>query len=289
MTEQNSNSMNKCPTQEELNLWYDGEGAPGEEFEKHINQCEHCKQCLASYHRIDNGVRKVLSNSDELLADRIIRKCEKTRTGDFFFHILRAAAILLIVLGVVGLFFTPKNQQSTETAGDSPVFLSPADIDFAKPEFFVLIKKNNQFEPLYGPWNREQGIPSNLRLRQTETADQLVNFGGGQKENSPLASVLPRNIRHVWVVNDLEESREKLLEILPEGSRCSLQSNGEDNSIDFRISLVDKNLQEIVNRMAQDFGWALVSSDPPQPREADSGLISQGRVIQYHCTFTLGQ
>ncbi len=267
-----------CPTAEQISHWHDGEGE--QNLHEHLAQCPKCRALADHYARIDRAICARLSAHDQELADRIVRGCRcRPRTQDLFFNLLRAAAVLMIILGLAGMFLQREPSAPPTLTTESPATLHQGGLDGLEGDYLVLIKIGDQLRPLHGPRLAE---PRPRTVYPVEARERLVGIEQARRQAMPSPVVLPRDVRHVWVVGDLAESRQKLLNLLPEGTRCSMPRATEGQAMEFTFWLGEEQVQTLVDRMADELGWALVSSELPQPGQG-TRLISRGGEIQYTC------
>ncbi len=275
----------QCPAREQLSSWYDGEQAEG--VEMHLANCPECRRVISGYERIDRAIKSANAVAPPGLRERIVGRCRrKIRREGIIFYVARAAAVVLIVVGLAGMVW---QRIEPETADSDDEVKEVVEIgghrivaDEVLGETLVLLKRGNTLEPLHGPW---MVGPSRLPRPGVDRGDRLVSMGDGsaQVEKQSFIEVLPREVEHVWVVEDLEKSKEKLIDLIPDGSRCVLHTSEGEDSIKFTIWLADEELLELVNRMSDQLGWALVASESPQPGQ-NYFLVPQGRKLQYHCS-----
>ncbi len=280
-----SDDARQCPSIYELNAWHDGEMIDG--LTDHVSACPKCQKIVADYDRLETALRQGIPTHDELLIDRIILHCQpRTPARAFIFHLTRVAAILMIVVGLYGMFAQWSGQRPA-TAGqdlDSLNTFRGINLNDMPGQFVVLLKNNGQVQPAYGPWlfrSQDDLSPGIVPV------NQLVALSDPRPRSmSPLPVSLPQKVRHVWVVEDLRASRETLIENLPQGARCALRHAEDEQSVELTIWLSDDRLQELVDVLANDMDWALVSSELPQPGQKNR-LLSQGREIEYKCSLIL--
>ncbi len=270
-----------CPSVLNLSTWHDGEKDPA--ITDHLESCQKCRRITEDYARIDAAIQAAMPRHREELAEKILARCRRSQPARLIlFHLARAAAILMIVLGLVGMFLQ-RYQSETAPQIAAPAAISErisiADLDNWQGNYLVLIKVGDQLRPLHGPRLAE---PRPRQFRP-QVRDQLVGIEDARRQTLPATAILPRTVQHVWVVDNLEESQRKLLELLPEGTRCAISGNTEEETLMFTLWLEEEQAQTLVDRMAGELDWALVSSDLPQPGQGNR-MIWRGGEIQYTCS-----
>ncbi len=278
-----------CPSAERLSAWHDGD--QDQDVKEHLEHCQRCQRIISDYERIDRAVQAANAVAPPDLSRKIVRRCRRRIIlGDFIFYLSRAAAVLLIAVGLFGMYSQWRAAEEVAEAEPEPETTATEDVEDIleltnlSGGTVVLLKRGNRLKPLPGPWAFDSP-PHNFR--HGGRGDILVGLGDGSAEGSDTPSgmypMLPSSVRHVWVVDDPSKSKQKILEALPDGVRCAIHVDEGEDSVEFTMWLEEENLLALVEKMSESFGWALVSSELPQPGGGDY-FLSGGRQLQYHCT-----
>ena len=282
-----------CPDLEELSAWFDhAEAAP--QVAAHVAKCEACRREAEQFRRLDAAVRAAIRPAPGLAA-RIQDTCRR-EAGEarpvrnlflpFQIHVpvwrLAAAAGITALIGLMAWEFhhvsrgpvpgTPGLAQTAVTppataagavldavsiaAGADERTAANADPGLGAPAMNPAEAVDPPAEPdLAAAWNN---TVTGTDLRTVSTHDAPAGGALAPK-------VLEGNVRHVWVVSDLQAATRLLRASLPKGARLVEKPAGD--RILFQTYLKDGELQQLVDSLA-GAGCALVSPDLPQPDEA---------------------
>ena len=303
--------MKNCPDPIELSSWHDGEGEL--DLEGHVEECTKCRETVDFYRRVDQALRNT-PEPQSVLKGKILSACacEKASAPLFsFVPLLRIAAVFVIVVAVgysvlmdlggergegaaanppseIAITVNGKTMKMAEAEGVAGGVSAPSLRDQA--EYTVLVKRGKEIRALYGPrqmpFSSLQPLPRNdvggSRLVSAAMAPAVSNTALGNSQVTP--AILPRRVRHVWVVDSLDAGKNEFLEQLPDGALCSIcdpETHKDSSSVCFSVELGEEQLQGLVDQLSRS-GWALVSSALPQPGEP-SRLLLTGESVSYIC------
>ncbi len=296
--------MSRCPDPIELSSWHDGENASN--LESHVSSCQKCEKKIEAYVKIDNALK--CSVPDSKLADKIMNACiceDQSKPALKFVSFLKIAAAAMVILAI-GYSITADmlSRDNTEIA-DTTVNDTAADYDELnenEPEptlspnqlttqsqsddgFMFVAKRGSRLQNLYGP--RQLAATSTPETATIELSNARLVSVLGSSDNQRMMHVgsptlLPRKVKHIWVVKNLETAKKEFLALLPDGAVCSIcKSTDATNkaSICITVELGEKELQKLVDALSTS-GWALVSAASPQPGESNRLLLT-GEKISY--------
>lgn len=302
--------MNDCPESVELSSWHDGEADL--DLSAHVGRCSRCRETVDAYTRID-GVLQAPPPPRDDLKTRILAlcECESSSAPVFrFVPLLRVAAALVVMLAIgyavlvdiqtdsrtdlaLGIEAPDVAEEAAPTTDDARSE-GVTEVTLSSPRggpedtYTVMIKRGNELRALYGPRQAMNGQP--LFFDPDIPRSRLVSVAGSMTTDEIAGaslggpSILPRRVRHVWVVDDLDQGRREFLDILPDGalfSVCAGDEEGGTTSLCISVELGEEQLQELVNELSAG-GWALVSSALPQPKE-NNRLLLTGETVSYMC------
>jgi hypothetical protein len=128
----------------------------------------------------------------------------------------------------------------------------------------------------------EQGLPTlesggarNLGLVSLGGGD--AGDGAGGRRGRPVGVIGP-TVKHVWVVDDMDTSKDAFLKALPKGVEAKLCGEATDKFC-LEAVLQDRQLQNLVDGL-EEKGWALFTKDYPQPGESEKVVLT-GRNVKY--------
>ncbi len=249
-----------CPSSELLSAWHDGE-EDTTAIAEHLHKCPECRNMIETYRRVD-AVLTAGMQAPPGLTERILAACQQLQEPqriDWTSYFFRAAALLAVVLAMTGLFLL---LQSGAANSSNPTVASPT----APPTGATTTAAG-----LTGPALLINAYNSSL----DSALDKLVARTLMGTDSTP--TILPKSVRHVWVVHDVYECRRLLPELLPPNVTF-LCARAQDGAIRVRISLTDRQLQELVNRL-ETRGWALVTPDLPQPGRHDRLALTDRELV----------
>lgn len=247
-----------CPSSELLSAWHDGE-EDTTAIAEHLHKCPECRNMIETYRRVDAVLTAELQ-APPGLTERVLAACEKFQEPpriDWSSYFFRAAALLAVILAMAGLFLI---LQSGAANSSKPTVAAP----IAPPS------RTTTSAALAGP-----AIINAYNSSLDSALDNLVARTLMGTDSTP--TILPKSVRHVWVVHDVYECRRLLPELLPPNVTF-LCARAQDGAIRIRISLTDRQLQELVNRL-ETRGWALVTPDLPQPGRHDRLALTDRELV----------
>jgi hypothetical protein len=304
--------MKNCPDPIELSSWHDGEGEL--DLEGHVKECSKCRETVECYSKIDRALKNA-PEPDAMLKAKILSACACEKASEPLFSFvpfLRVAAALVIVVAVGYTILIDMDNNAggkgVAAKSDGNVFISAdgKNLEIAEAEkiegdilrrslgdqdeYTVLVKRGNEIRALYGP--RQMPFSSLQPLSRNDVGDsRLVSAAMAPMASNPAIgdthgtpAILPRRVRHVWVVDSLEEGKNEFLEQLPDGALCSICDSdpGKEaapSTVCFSVELGEEQLQSLVDQLSAS-GWALVSSALPQPGEPGRLLLT-GESVSY--------
>ncbi|MDD4540096.1 MAG: hypothetical protein PHT80_13860 [Lentisphaeria bacterium] len=294
-----ASSKSTCPSVEQLSQFLDLTVADLSQPQwdvvaSHLQECVACRNKVAAYQRLDQALQvAVLPPAG--LADRIIAACQDANARESIrpFPWWRSgwgkAGIAAAVLAFAGL--TAVNV-STSGSGDS--FVASAPQASATPAMLPAAA-----EPLLAqvatavdePPPAEDGAIATGALYERGKLSGSINSQDlrtvsrmAQKNQvapaTAVKSLLPDTVRHVWTVDDLARSRQRLADASTAMQAPVAWSNDDEQGrLKAVLLLTDGELQQLVDRLG-DGHWALVSPYLPQPNAPDLVQVT-GKRLQY--------
>lgn len=237
-----------CLSSDDLSAAADG--VVPEELAVHLEVCATCQRDLATLRRIDQAICSQLAPPPGL-AERIRQRVNEAPAVApaaplrwWLSPLLRLAAAVVITAAAIAVL--TRLLKSGTVPGDNVVVEKELVPGAAVPAF--------------------ETVSSEAHRRSPEVS------GSEQVPQS-----LPRVVRHVWTVGNAAGERERLQTLLPKGS---YEVGTADGNTVFTVSLTDRDLQTLVDRLADDSNWQLASPELPQPRRPGSVALT-GRDVRY--------
>jgi len=236
-----------CPSSDDLSAAVDG--FIPEEIAVHVESCTACQNHLATLRRLDVAVRRRLVPPVGL-AERIRQRVSEAAGADhlarkrwWLVPTLRLAAALAVTAAAVAILV----QVLQRSSGPSPTLAERGAVQPPLPPVTETVA--------VGP-------------REGDTVPQRPRDGAPQ--------ALPRRVRHVWAVNNVDGEKSCLQSLLPKGAYEVAVADG--NTV-YTVRLKDRDLQALVDQLAER-KWQLASSELPQPRRPGSVTLT-GRDVRY--------
>lgn len=236
-----------CPSSADLSNAADG--SIPEELAVHLEVCVACQRDLATLHRIDRAVRSRLVPPAGL-AGRIRQRVHESASAApavlpqwWLSPVLRLAAAVAVTAAAIAVLVHLLNRG---------VAVEP---EVVKQEAFP-----------------GSPTPTNERVTTDKNGDNPEGSGGQR-----VPAILPDMVKHVWTVGNVAGERESLQALLPKGAYDVATADG--NTV-FTVRLTDRDLQTLVDRLAEKSTWQLASHALPQPRQPESVALT-GRNLRY--------
>jgi hypothetical protein len=284
-------SKKSCPSVEQLSQFIDltapDLGLPEwDVVAQHVKDCAECRQKLSAYQRVDQAVER-LALPPEGLAERICAACRDGQARESIqpFPWWRSgwgkvgiAAAVLAFLGLSAVNFSGLGEDDgllaqAPAASEALAEMAEAEADPATVAASSEALATASNEALY-----ERGRPvGNI------SSQDLRSVSLGKKAAVPSANakkyLLPDSVRHVWSVEDLAGSRQRLAEASAAmKAPLSWSNDDEQGRLKAVLRLTDNELQQLVNRLG-DGHWALVSPYLPQPNAPDLVQLTGKRLL----------
>jgi hypothetical protein len=247
-----------CPNSDDLSAVIDG--VLPEELAVHVDSCPACRRQVQALRLIDAAIRRRLL-PPEGLAERVRARVKESRaqagpspSAWWISPALRLAAALVVTAAALAVLI-----HVLERTAVPAVAVGPGGTPEAAPVGAV---------PASG------GAGSPVRLVGGPSGRGV---GGDGAAGAVSPSSLPGRVHHVWAVANVDDERDYLASILPEGSYEV--SGQEDGTTLYTITLADRDLQTLVDRL-YEHKWALVSHELPQPKRPGSVAL-RGRSVRY--------
>jgi hypothetical protein len=248
-----------CPSIEELSAWADNES--DNNHKEHCAKCERCSEIVEDFRKMDSTMSKLFNSyeADSSLPDRIMEEIKKPTPVQFNWqrNILKIAAILAAAL-LISIFY--KTDEKPSTAEINPDTVNDKEV-------VIVSSGNNEKEAISG-----DGIPPSLI-----PANEFTVISLDPEKASTSTDVIKDDVKHVWVSKNPQETLELLKRLAFNGVILS-STTSSTGKLELSISLTDKQLIKVVNRMS-DEGNNLISRDFPQPNSATINAV--GKIIQY--------
>lgn len=270
-----------CPSKEELSNWYDNGGDSG--IDAHVEECRSCVETVGFYRKVDETVR-MSTMPPSYLAGNIVEACHGVQGEALAFPLwmraLRMAATVAVigtVAGAIYLVTSPgvpgRDNVIAATAGDTAEVESPIVAEFRTDPRFEGHGRNGSPGAL--PDLAAVGSGDLVAVSAAGGLGDAVSRPGRAK---PLVRIAD-DVRHVWVVNDLQTSQEIFQAVLPDGVSLAAKTAEGDSKLAFEAAMSDVQLQQVVDAL-KNRGWALFTKNYPQPGEADRVDLT-GRKVNY--------
>jgi len=265
-----------CPKLEELSELVDGE-TDLSQVSQHVAKCENCQSVVSLYRRIDSATRSDMTPPADL-ADKIKLACKNAAPPEsapvmtwWSRPLVRYAAGFLLTALLAALAMAMMRGRDLEPmVADKPVEneLDKTDVVFVKP---------GSTQTALTPALADNTVVRNAEMRVVNTQ------GGGGGNGTTLSTLhrltlLPAEVRHVWVVDDLKAAEQSFLDILPEGTPRSIRQLDASRTA-ISVSLEDKQLQKLVDGLSLR-KWDLVAPALPQPSKGEKVRFA-GRTVHY--------
>ncbi len=290
---------NTCPSVEQLSQFIDLTVADLSQPQwdvvaSHVKECAACRKKIAAYQRLDQAIEAMVVPSAGL-ADRIKAAChdanahETIRPFPWWRSGWGKAGIAAAVLAFAGL--TAVNV-STMDGGDS--FVATAPQGAAKQAGLPAAAESDlrvEATPAVAaaPQAATPGADATSALYERGKPAGSVNSQdlrmvsmGTKAQAASVNSVkylLPDTVRHVWTVDDLARSRQRLAEASAAMQAPVAWSNDDERGrLKAVLRLTDGELQQLVDRLG-DGHWALVSPYLPQPNAPDLVHLTGKRLL----------
>jgi hypothetical protein len=268
--------FSKCPDQEELSAWLDGQNGQG--VEQHISECLDCREKVEFYQRIDTALQSRTQPADDLVwriektcAELVAAPAPRLWIVQWAPRLLRIAAIFAFICAVA--LMTKLMNSGAEDQSQAVAINSNQQVPKTAPQTVI----ENE-EVTFGVANNGRpDLYSERDLRLVTPEDQLQRALREAVQEQPQLAVLPESVHHVWVVENLADSRRLLEQHLP-AEAAWLCATKKDRAMCFRISLSDQLLQGLVDQL-QAAGWALVTPGLPQPGETERLLVTGKKIV----------
>jgi hypothetical protein len=252
----------KCPDIEDLSAWIDSESSV--DYSEHCASCEVCREIAEDFQKMDTVMDGLFNapQADGSLPGKIMEDVNKAPAlvkFDWTRNIIKIAAILVAALIISSLYKGDKQ----EVAGTDDN-LTPVNTLEKKESLTVKNNANVDINSDTPP----AVIPSeNFKLVGNDTAAEAGT------------ETLKGDVKHVWVSAEPQETIDLIKRLAFDG--VILNSSTVDNKINMEISLTDKQLVKVVNRLSEE-GSNLISRDLPQPNS--SAVTTLGNIIRYNVT-----
>ncbi|MGI5924349.1 MAG: anti-sigma factor family protein [Lentisphaeria bacterium] len=291
-----------CPSVEELSQFMDLTVADLSQPQwdvvaSHVKECAACRNKLAAYQRLDQAIEAALAPPPGL-AERIKAVCrdgnarEMIRPFPWWRKGWGKAAIAAAVLAFAGLTAININNLDGDKAmlsaapqGASRQSAAPAvaessrllEVASAVPMVASAPQTSNSDADADGSLY-ERG----KRASSVNSQDLRMASMGGKAQTASANSVkylLPDRVRHVWTVDDLACSRQRLADAsVAMNAPVAWSNDGERGRLMAVLRLTDGELQQLVDRLG-DGHWALVSPYLPQPNAPDLVHLTGKRLL----------
>ncbi len=302
-----------CPDSEELSAWFD-HAAAAPRVAAHVAQCDACRREIEHFRRLDAAVRAAIQAPPGLTAriqDACRREAGESQPARNLFRSFRihfpawrlaAAAGITALIGLMAWEFHHLNRgpatvapDLAQAAGTPPTTTAGAVLAAAGIAAGADERTATNADP--GPGTLAMNLGEAMMERSPAEPDvdtawnktvtgtdlRAVSVHDVPATGALAPKILEGNIRHVWVVADLQASTRLLRASLPKGARLVEKPAGD--RILFQTSLKDGELQQLVNALA-GAGCALVSPDLPQPDE-DLRIHVRNKYVSYQAEMVL--
>ncbi len=300
---------NPCPDREALSLYCDGILGPDTEEHRHIGQCPECLARVEAYRAMGRMIRKGLeSSADADLVDRIRRDLRRRLAEDkatsvpFQLLVMRAAAAAMVVFTVyfvakVGLVddgaYTAETGVSVPVASEgaepeTDANTAPSKTTSAEVEF-VKDGGSRPVHPSPDAGRNAVGI-ADMKNASTDAGKPPSSFvSPADTPNAQKVAPIPKIVRHVWVVKDIDKADKKLREVVGGAvakDRIKARKLKDDRE-KIVVKKIDKNsLVNIVKALASE-GYSLMTPAEPQP-EADRFEGNASDPVKYYIDLVRG-
>ncbi len=282
----------KCPSAFELSEWMDSEGDSGN-IAAHLGNCPKCRQTVASYEQVDAAVQ-VLATPPPGLAERIKERCRQEKDVPIVFPLWRkrwqyaAAAAFVALLTLSGVLWKNGNNGMQEQSIVRSETTEGTQADAVKSEVATIAEPLNSADESAPVAEKSLAGGKNIPTNRLVVPVGL-RVGGGTSLQSYYdwndtrpSLVVPSRVQHVWLTDDVAKARDTFFQNLPVNSRYVDGVRRTDGG-NYRVTLSDKNLQELVDKLSSS-GLVLLSPTVPQPGYGNQ-LVTTGKVVTYNANF----
>lgn len=300
-----ASQKNNCPSPEQLSHFLDltetGVTQPqGADVAEHVKGCASCQHILASYKKLDDVFCAVIAPSPTLAA-RITAACHAPscqtsikpfpwwRTG------LGQTAIAAAFLAFAGLTAVTLTTPSTPTKAveTSVAVASPNDVpSTTEPaaavagSAAVAVQADEVAPRVAVRQEQSQGLYERGKAAGNINAKDLQSVSLGERWTmAPTGLVrmrleeLPDTVRHIWTVEDLPASRQRLAAASQAMQAPVAWTNDDEKGrLKAVLRLTDSELQQLVDTLG-DGQWALVSPYLPQPNAPERVQLTGKRLL----------
>ncbi len=266
----------KCPDIEQVSAYFDGELDPASVEAAHISSCCECRKYLKAYEALNSQLKGELAGAvDENLSDTILMRVRKNtaKKADIsVFPFFAKAAGILLALGLFALY-TGKLARNSSESGAADPGMEMAGGENLESSNASEIARDRRF-----PSSSGNIAYSDISGASTSSpAFTAVVFGSGDKKKMPVA--IAADVRHVWLVRDLEEAGELIGGILQKASdsEASRVETGR-GTVSYEVEIDKRSLVDVVRSFAAA-GPKLLSPSAPQPEQSLFSGNGEDKVI----------
>ncbi|MEM4248205.1 MAG: hypothetical protein QXH80_02975 [Candidatus Nanoarchaeia archaeon] len=280
-----ANKEKKCPEKEFLSLYADDMLSSDLPEFKHISACEKCKAEVMLYKKLGAVIQDSLFSAvPENFAETSVSKFrerlanEESKIIPFPVLVLARVASILFFLSSVIFFVSSlvtneeENPPASFARSEDSSHEATTQLPSATNEKMVA----NNISPVSPQQQVSKGEASfqdnsvsfeNMALTSAgASGQQLQRFSSYSNTDRP--AQIPKIVRHVWSVKDIEAAKTRLVQIISQNKdgQENIHSRAKDNSrIKFALGkLQKKQLVEIVKQLSEE-GFKLLSPQEPQP------------------------
>ena len=215
-----------CPPISELSAYHDEEST-SEAVRNHLKVCSSCREDLRLFDRCDDTVRLMSTPRDGLVQD-VQARCRQLASEPppplsfpVQVPLYKLVAALAVLLTVAALFYFGRSPENEEVAARNSDRINNS-LSF-NDQLFGSRPDSERSILNVAPVGKSPGLSPAVRLAHTNAADlqrQLNRSLPRRVVGVGMPTVaLPRTIKHVWVVDDLDECARMFSDILPADAR----------------------------------------------------------------------
>jgi len=279
MSDETPKLTHECPSRIELSAWLDNESAA--RIGEHLKTCPMCHATVEQYRRLDQAVKAAVQPSPQLI-NQIKTNCRQQTFKPAFLllwpalpqYAVRLAALVVLLLVVTGLYLYTGRNSTLPLKATSPTLVK-ASVPVA-PET-VIPAPQVADSPPPAPEALQAGslINTGELMAVSTTGDAMDSSVYSRQQTQPI----PDYVRHVWIVNNLENGIKTLKAMVPADAACEINPEVGRNRAAFVVLVTDRQIQSLVDGLAGS-GFSLVSPALPQPGEKQKVLVS-GKTVLY--------
>lgn len=290
----------KCPSNDELNSYYDAlyTGDACEERHEwiriHIQKCEACRKTIEAFETIDRLMSKAFE-AEAGVAERVKAECRVAERRRRWKTLMRIAAAAVVLIGISGWIWSSSQLESssgmiaqgpseTMIVAEKPSERHP-DVEPSTAVASAATAKDTPLE-LNEIWADATAEPKSAPSHGVGISGKDIRQVGIDGKGPMVLSTksnsreLNDSVRHIWLVDDLTASHDLLNSFTQRtGIKATFADTTEGRLIVRLQGMTDRQLQGLVEQL-NERQWALASPMLPQPKQQERVKFT-GKPVSY--------